>query len=266
VSRHTQRAFRAAFPGHAAPREFVFYPAIRAKLMRDAERLAPPARAARSSGFDLQAAGLPVVQVAMRDECERKPAGKKSKRAAPNRAAPRGFDPALPYFITATSEEPRKNIQAIVRAFRQWLRGRANAVILGDVDSRRYCPDPEANVYFPGYVSDAEKIAFFGAARGMVFPSLSEGFGIPIVEGAVLGLPVLCSDIEVFREVAGDNAFYFDPASPASLARAVEQALGDCELAKARAEALRRSALARFSQAAVGVNVQIALAELGLAR
>ncbi len=76
----------------------------------------------------------------------------------------------------------------------------------------RYDPGPDANVHFPGYVSDAEKFAYFRGARGVVFASLSEGFGIPIVEGAVMGLPVLCSDIEVFREVAGEDAYLFRSA------------------------------------------------------
>ena len=154
----------------------------------------------------------------------------------------------------------------MARAFAQYLRGRANIVILGEIDVRRYDLDDAANVYFAGYVSDARKVDFFRAARGIVFASLSEGFGIPIVEGAVMDLPVLCSDIEVFREVAGDDALYFDPRQPASLAHAVETALADPEATKARAAALRRSVLDRFSQAAVGRNVRGALLELGLTR
>ena len=79
-----------------------------------------------------------------------------------------------------------------------------------------------------------------------------------------MGLPVICSDIEVFREVAGDNAFYFDPHTPASLASAVEEALADPATANARATALKEWALARFSQEAVGAHVRVALGELGL--
>ncbi len=253
VSRHTQREFRAAFPRHAASREFIIYPAIRQALMRDAERTAAP-----------QARAVPPSAMAW-GEVDDPPPGRKDKKAKPDRAPPRGFDPALPYFVTVASDEPRKNIATIVRAFNSGLRGRANVVILGDIDARRHQTGPDANVYFPGYVSETDKLAFFRNAHGAVFASLSEGFGIPIVEGAVLGLPVICSDIDVFREVAGENAFYFDPRSPASLASAVEQALADAEAARERAAALRQWALARFSQAAVGANVRIALAEMGLA-
>jgi glycosyltransferase involved in cell wall biosynthesis len=259
VSRHTQGDFRAAFPRHASPREFILYPAIRRRLLRDSEQAA--ARASRGERLpDLAALD---GEAGAREEGEARPPKKKKKQKL-QRGRPSGFDPALPYFITATSDEPRKNIPTIVRAFYEFLRGRANVVILGDVNARRYDPGPDANIYFPGYVSEADKLAFFRNARGAVFASLSEGFGIPIVEGAVLGLPVLCSEIEVFREVAGDNAFYFNPRSPAALARAVEEALADPDAAKARALALREWALARFSQAAVGANVRIALAEMGL--
>lgn len=263
VSRYTQRAFRAAFPRHAAPREYIFHPAIRRKLMSDADR----ALDVEAPSERLPEVALLGVDAASRAEGDGKPVkSKKRKRASlGGNVTPPGYNPALPYFVTATSDEPRKNIAAVVRAFYQFLRGHANLVILGEVNSGRYDPGPEANVHFPGYVSDAEKIAYFRGARGVVFASLSEGFGIPIVEGAVMRLPVLCSDIEVFREVAGEDAYYFDPREPVSLARAVNETLVDPLAAKARAMALREAVLARFSQEAVGASVRAALGELGLA-
>jgi glycosyltransferase involved in cell wall biosynthesis len=264
VSRYTQRAFRAAFPRHNAPREFIFHPAIRNKLMKEAEAALTaetPAESERLRDVVLLSANV------MREEEDKPTKSKKRKRSAfGGSPPPTGYDPALPYFVTATSDEPRKNIAAVTRAFYQYLRGRANVVILGEIDSRRYDPGPHANVHFPGYVSDAQKAGYFRAARGVVFASLSEGFGIPIVEGAVMDLPVVCSDIEVFREVAGEDAFYFDPREPLSLARAVDEALADPVAAKARAAALRQSVMSRFSQEAVGVSVRAALDELGLSR
>ncbi len=258
VSRYTQADFRSAFPNHAAPREFVLPPAIRRRLMRDGEA----AVAARGDR-------LPDLVAFKRERSEEDAAKakkkKKSKKTDPSqRGRPAGFDPSLPYFITAASDEPRKNIGALVRAFYESLRGRANVVILGEINARRYDPGPDSNVWLPGYVSEADKLNLFRNARGAVFASLSEGFGIPIVEGAVMGLPVVCSDIEVFREVAGDDAYFFDPRSPASLARAVEDVLLDPAGAAERARALRERALARFSQAAVSANLRIALAEIGL--
>jgi glycosyltransferase involved in cell wall biosynthesis len=263
VSRYTQKAFHAAFPRHAAPREFVVHPSIRRKLMSDAERVL-----AEESPEDAMPEMTRLsAEPATRAVGERKMSAKQRRRRSTfgGNPIPPGYNPSLPFFVTATSDEPRKNIETVVRAFYQSLRGRANIVILGEINSGRYDPGPEANVYFPGYVSDTEKIAYFRNARGVVFASLSEGFGIPLIEGAVMGRPVLCSDIEVFREVAGVDAFYFDPRSPASLAGAVREALADPDAAHERAEALRQAVLQRFSQEAVGASVQAALVDLGLA-
>jgi glycosyltransferase involved in cell wall biosynthesis len=246
VSRCTQASFRAAFPRAAERGEYVIYPAVRRRLREDARR-----------------AGRGDVAALWDAAAEPRPQPRR-RRGEGGGALPEGFDRTLPYFVTATSDDPRKNVAALARAFSQYLRGRANVVILGQVRAARR--DAAANVFFPGYVADGEKIAYYRGASGLVFPSLSEGFGIPITEAAALGLPVLCSDLEVFREIAGGDAFFFDPHSPASLARAVEDALADPQLARERAASLRRSVLARFSQEAVGASLRAALIDLGLGR
>jgi glycosyltransferase involved in cell wall biosynthesis len=262
VSRYTERAFRTAFPRHVAPRQFIFHPAIRKEIAVEQGLFEPPtfeepAKSAAPPAF--------FESASAHTHRRRTPQSRKKARASyGGQEPPAGWDPALPFFVTATSDEPRKNIALVVRAFHEHLRGQANLVVLGEVDSRRYDPGPNSNVYFPGYVADAEKVQYFSNAGGVVFASLSEGFGIPIVEGAVLEMPVLCSDIEVFREVAEEHAFYFDPRDAHSLARAVSQVLTRPEEARRRAAALRTNVLARFSQEAVGASVRAAFAELGL--
>jgi len=272
VSRYTQQAFRTAFPRHVAPRQFIFHPAIRKQIALGSEQelfevapepSAPPAVLEESATSPGPPAFLESASA--HTHRSRPPESRKNTRASyGGHASPPGWDATLPFFVTATSDEPRKNIALAVRAFYDHLRGRANLVVLGEVDSRRYDPGPNANVYFPGYVADSEKVLYFRNAGGVVFASLSEGFGIPIVEGAVLEMPVLCSDIEVFREVAEENAFYFDPREAISLARAVIQVMARPEEARRRAAALRTTVLARFSQEAVGASVRAALAELGI--
>jgi glycosyltransferase involved in cell wall biosynthesis len=65
-------------------------------------------------------------------------------------------------------------------------------------------------------------------ADGLLMPSRSEGFGIPIVEAGLAGIPIFCSDIAPFRETAGDAALRFDPASPpAVVAARIAAALHD---------------------------------------
>jgi glycosyltransferase involved in cell wall biosynthesis len=262
VSRYTQQAFRTAFPRHLAPQQFIFHPAIRKEIAADRGLFEPPAFEEPANS-----AAPPAFLETASAHTHRKrtpPSRKKARASYGGQAPPPGWDLALPFFVTATSDEPRKNIALVVRAFYEHLRGQANLVVLGELDARRYDPGPNANVHFPGYVADAEKVQYFSNAGGVVFASLSEGFGIPIVEGAVLELPVLCSEIEVFREVAEEHAFYFDPLDALSLARAVFQVMARPEEARRRAAALRNALLARFSQEAVGASVRAAFAEIGL--
>src|SRR5439155_1464621 len=75
------------------------------------------------------------------------------------------------------------------------------------------------------------------------FPTLAEGFGLPVLEAMQRGRPVACSDIPVLREVGADVPFYFDPGDPASAAQAIGAAMFDGD---ERAEAARRRA-ATFS-------------------
>jgi glycosyltransferase involved in cell wall biosynthesis len=89
----------------------------------------------------------------------------------------------------------------------------------------------EGAVSFPGYVSDEVFTALLQACRALIFPSLYEGFGIPVLEAMALGKPVLCSRVTSLPEVAGDAAVYFDPRKPAEIVRAIEHIESDAELA-----------------------------------
>ncbi len=72
-----------------------------------------------------------------------------------------------------------------------------------------------------GRVSDEDLQAEYRHAEFFIFPSLMEGFGLPLLEAQLNGCPVLCSDIPAFREVAGNAAVYFDPRLSESLVAAV---------------------------------------------
>lgn len=72
----------------------------------------------------------------------------------------------------------------------------------------------------PRPISDALLADLYRLADGLLFPSRSEGFGIPMIEAALTGLPIFCSDIPPFREIAGDAAYYFDlKGDPRQIAR-----------------------------------------------
>lgn len=86
------------------------------------------------------------------------------------------------------------------------------------------------NRVFQFSLSDAKLSAAYLGALLFVFPSLYEGFGIPILEAFSQHCPVIASDISVFREIAGDAAVYFDPGEPEALRAAVERAINDTVL------------------------------------
>jgi glycosyltransferase involved in cell wall biosynthesis len=67
----------------------------------------------------------------------------------------------------------------------------------------------------------------YSHAACFVYPSLQEGFGIPLLEAATLGCPIACSDIEVFREVIGEAAHFFDPNQPDQISNAIVDALAE---------------------------------------
>ena len=76
-------------------------------------------------------------------------------------------------------------------------------------------------ILFPGYLPDAELAALMVNCSGVVFPSLYEGFGLPIIEAMAAGVPVACSNITSFPEVAADAAILFDPRVPTQIAKAM---------------------------------------------
>jgi glycosyltransferase involved in cell wall biosynthesis len=97
-------------------------------------------------------------------------------------------------------------------------------------------------VRFVDYVSDEDLEGLWNVADCAAFPTLGEGFGIPVIEAMAHGLPVAASDIAVLREVGGELVHYFDPHEPSAAAHAIRKALSDTEAgARGRAHAARFS-------------------------
>jgi glycosyltransferase involved in cell wall biosynthesis len=97
---------------------------------------------------------------------------------------------------------------------------RAEAARLGVADA----------VAFPGYVDAADLEGLYAAASAFVFPSLNEGFGLPLLEAMARGLPVVTSNVSALPEVAGDAALLVDPTSVEQIAAATTRVLTDREL------------------------------------
>jgi glycosyltransferase involved in cell wall biosynthesis len=94
-----------------------------------------------------------------------------------------------------------------------------------------------ADVRFPVWVSDEDMEGLYALADVFVFPSLYEGFGLPVLEAMARGLPVACSDRSSLPEVAGDDALLFDPEDVGAMHRAIVRLLEDGALREQLASA-----------------------------
>ena len=136
-----------------------------------------------------------------------------------------------PYFLVVGSIEPRKNHNLILDAFEiLWQEGKmVNLVIVGGhgwksgafINRVKIHPMYKKRLFMLRSTTDAELALLYSKTLALIFASMVEGFGLPIVEAFQRGARVICSDIPVFREIASENATYFDPASPISLARKI---------------------------------------------
>jgi len=163
------------------------------------------------------------------------------------------WNPRIPYFCTALSDEPRKNVRAIVDVSQKFI-NKVNFVVMGKVNGNAHMghePLKFPNLHFAGYVSEEDKDDIFRRSLGVVFPSFAEGFGIPLVEGALYRKPIICSDIAVFREIARNNACYFDPYDANSLEEAINKVIAAPAEYEDKAHKLYPTLIERFSQDAM---------------
>ena len=135
-----------------------------------------------------------------------------------------------PFFLSVASTDPRKNVARIVRAHRSLdpeLRSSHPLVLVGGTSSGVFTgaagDADDEDVVRLGYVTDAELAALYGAALCFVSASLDEGFGLPLVEAAAAGCPLLVSNIPTYRWVLGDGAAFFDPLATESIADGMSQ-------------------------------------------
>lgn len=124
------------------------------------------------------------------------------------------------YFLTVSSIDPRKNFGLLFQAFSDPRLSDSRLYVVGGHNSvfARTHYDIPPNVTLLGHANDADLLHYYRHARGFIFPSLYEGFGLPPLEAMSCGCPVLLSDIPVFRELFGEAArCYFPPSDVDSL-------------------------------------------------
>jgi glycosyltransferase involved in cell wall biosynthesis len=141
-----------------------------------------------------------------------------------------------PFFLHVGAFEKRKNIPLLLAAFATFARRHDARLLLIGFSSGKYFSDDSAailnfiklhqledRVILGGYLPDGDLSFFYREAIAYVFPSLYEGFGIPLLESFMLGLPVASATGTALEEVAADAAIYFDPLSEVQLVSCLEQ-------------------------------------------
>jgi alpha-1,3-rhamnosyl/mannosyltransferase len=182
-------------------------------------------------GEAIQLLGIPpekitAIPLGVEENFRRLPADRveayRSKRGLPKK-----------YVLTVGTHEPRKNMAGLIRALSNLPReyvlvSAGGAGWLNDAyDTELERHGLQDRVIWLGHVPDEELAWLYNAATLMVYPSLYEGFGLPILEAMVCGCPVICSDRASMPEVAGDAALLVNPEDEIDLAEKIRQLMED---------------------------------------
>jgi glycosyltransferase involved in cell wall biosynthesis len=155
------------------------------------------------------------------------------------------------YILSVSEQLPHKNLVGLIEAFAIFREKHGNEyqlVIAGRAHSDY--PEPHRKVWelslsdvvvFTGHLPDDQLGPIYGSATMLVFPSLYEGFGLPILEAMVQGTPVIASNQASLPEIVGDAGVLVDPRHPQDIAAAMEKVIADPR----RSEKLREKGLKR---------------------
>ncbi len=160
--------------------------------------------------------------------------------AAEKQVARDKFSEGKPYFFYTGAIHPRKNIPRLVRAFDQFKAntGAPALLLLGgrflwdnsEVSTAIKASPYQADIRLLGYVPEDDLPSLMGAATALAYPSLNEGFGLPVLEAMHAEVPVLTSNTTSLPEVAGNAALLVDPYSEQQIADGLAQLYNDIDL------------------------------------
>jgi glycosyltransferase involved in cell wall biosynthesis len=143
------------------------------------------------------------------------------------------------YLLYLGTLQPRKNLVRLVEAFArlpspasgyQLVLAGKRGWLYDDLFARVGSLGLSDRVLFPGYVADEDKAALISGATALVYPSLYEGFGLPVLEAMACGTPVLTSNVSSLPEVAGDAALLIDPLEVDAIAAGMAHLTADADL------------------------------------
>jgi glycosyltransferase involved in cell wall biosynthesis len=238
-------------PGHFTARGVSVFRRFLDLVRREAALAVCPSEATRA---DCLAAGLPGDRVRLVPWGTATPRASDEERARVRRAY--GLD--RPFVLFAGTVEPRKNLPRLLDAYGRLDPARAELVLVGpdgwgDASATASLPPGTRRL---GFVPGADLAALYGAAAVVAYPSLREGFGLPVLEAMAQGAAVVTSATTSTAEVAGDAALLVDPLDTDAIAGALDRLLSDRDLAaRLGAAAAARAATytwARTAEAMVG--------------
>jgi len=172
------------------------------------------------------------------------------------------------YFVFIGTLQPRKNIERLVKAFRRWQRehdDRDTALVLAGAKGWLFDEtwlQGAANIRVTGYIDEAYKGGLLAGAIALVFSSLYEGFGFPVIEALHCGTPVIASDTSSLPELVGDAGLLVDPLNVSDIAGAMSRCSDDAALRQALIERGFQRAR-RFTWERTAAKVMEAFDELG---
>lgn len=167
-----------------------------------------------------------------------------------------------PYFLYVGNHKPHKNLEGVLKAYQLFVQqagpGAPSLVLVGGIApdgplaAKARAMGLGAKVRCLGYLPRKTLLAVYRGALAFVYPSLYEGFGLPVLEAAACGVPVIASDIPAVREVLGDSVCQVSPKDVEEQVRAMRRLVEDSELRRRlsasgqqRAAAYRWEATAR---------------------
>ncbi len=150
------------------------------------------------------------------------------------------FSEGKPYFYYIGAVHPRKNVHRLIAAFDQFktTTGAPHKLLIagrfawqaGEVKSAFEAAHHQSDIRFLGYVTDEDAARLMGATTALVYVSLFEGFGVPLLEAMYSEVPIVTSNVSSLPEVVGDTALLVDPTSVEEIAGAMRRISEDDHL------------------------------------
>ncbi|MBO4776557.1 MAG: glycosyltransferase family 4 protein, partial [Lachnospiraceae bacterium] len=151
------------------------------------------------------------------------------------------------YFLMVGTIEPRKNHKLLLETYQKHLRGKINLVMAGYsgqgmedfFEKIANDPDCDKGLWHVDNASDDDINYLYKHAFAFVFPSYIEGYGLPLIEAFIREVPVIASDNDINREVAGERALFFEQDNSEDLAKIINELLSDEEKYKTLRESVK---------------------------